>query len=202
MKSIEEQLKNIGLVKARKDKEPTTNNTINLPELVSGKLIELIVNKESFGRMHSFLTKNQLLISSKTKKKLKTRYTESIESNLLDANEIISFISKIDFELANKNFLQRKERRKASRKNKKKINHNKLRPLVNHLGAQMTTQDKIEQLRATSSIGLGLNSNQKLLRVMSSEVRLDKNTTIDDKYDKSILYAAGFSLKNNSESES
>nr|WP_306287578.1 hypothetical protein [Pseudoalteromonas sp. WY3] len=54
-------------------------------------------------------------------------------------------------------------------------------------------------MKAIPTIGLGVESSLKIPKVRSSEVVIDKNTINHHIRDKSILYAAGWSLAKDSE---
>ena len=109
----------------------------------------------------------------------------------------------LDFGLAKERFSKRQKFRKERKKNLSKSNNSRKSKKIYKPPnrPKVTAQDKITQLRATPKLGLGIETQIKIPKVRATDVVIDKNTKQDKATDKSILYAAGWSLANENDSD-
>ncbi len=92
-------------------------------------------------------------------------------------------------------FLHKEKTNDQKVKYRKKTGQNKAAHEPSLIFDKPSTKDKIEQIRGTVQIGFGLESKVKTARVKRVDVLLDDKTMPVKSSDKSIIYAAGWSLK-------
>jgi hypothetical protein len=204
METIKDQLRELGLIKIETNKHPSNFKTVEQGEELDinrqalMKLIELIITCKPFAKATSYLSNQKLLFQPSVRKRLKKLYEDSIKNNYLDEVEFTKYILNLDFELANKRFSKRqalrKERKNKISKKSKKIYKAPNRPIT-------SARDKINQLKGLPKLGLGIETQIKIRKVMAVDVVIDKNTKQDKVTDKSILYVAGWSLSNKNDSD-
>ncbi|MGO2181801.1 MAG: hypothetical protein ACTH36_05670 [Pseudoalteromonas nigrifaciens] len=199
MSIIKEQLLILGAVP--KKQKVIADHKAELAELLFEKLIESIINKESIGKFYSSLRAYQCRLTPVIRKKIRVKHQKAINSNSLDIIDLKNFIKSIDLEAAKKRFIEHKNKKLAGRcKPKLKLKKGKeTKPYKTPKTRKVPIEEKKEQLKAIPTIGLGVESSLKIPKVRSSEVVIDKNTINHHIRDKSILYAAGWSLAKDSE---
>lgn len=196
MASIKEQLISLGVSQKEGSSKLSVHydaGELSLSELTHNKLVELIIAKQPFGRLHSFLANKELRLNKTVRKKLQLLYKASIDNNFLDSIALKVEIEKIDFEKAKESFLKRKDQKNARKSGKSK--KRKIKPYVAPPQRKVSAKEKVSQLKAIKRIGFGLESEVKIPKIKSTEVAIDKYTEIENRGEKSILYAAGWSLK-------
>lgn len=199
MSMIKDQLLTLDV--ASKMQKTIVDPNADLAELLSEKLIDSIINKKSLNKFYSCLNDYQCRLPPAIKKKVKNKHQKAINSNSLDIVSLNNFIKSIDLESAKKKIIEHKKK-KLVRQCKPKLNKRReAKPYKAPKPRKISVKDKIEQLKATPTIGLGVESSLKIPKVKSSEVVIDKNTINHYIRDKSILYAAGWSLAKDNDSD-
>jgi hypothetical protein len=157
------------------------------------KFTDILINKDSFNKVHLFLSKNSLYISRREKKYLLHIYVKAIASNFIDITKLNSCLSTIDLKKAAQRFISVNNMLKA--KILKKHKTEKISAYIPPQRIELSVQDKINQLKATVQIGFGLDSKITIKKIRRCDVLLDDNTKQSAPRSKNILYAAGWSLK-------
>jgi hypothetical protein len=209
VETIKVQLRELGLIEAETNKKNLKFNSVekdkelDINHQVLFKLFELILTSKRFAKATSYLSDQKLLFQPSVKKKLKKLYEDSVKSNCLDEVEFTKYILNLDFELAKKRFIKRqalrKERKKNPLQNKAPKKSKKVYKAPNR--PKISAQDKINQLKGLSKLGLGIETQIKIPKIRATDVVIDKNTKQNKVTDKSILYAAGWSLSNEGDSD-
>ncbi|MDN3490527.1 MULTISPECIES: hypothetical protein [unclassified Pseudoalteromonas] len=196
---IKEQLLTLGVVP--KKQKVIAAHKAELAELLFEKLIETIINKESICKFYSYLRACQCRLTPVIRKNIRAKHQKAINSNSLDIIDLKNFIKSIDLEVAKKRFIEHENKKLIRRSKPKPKKRKETKPYKTPKTRKVSIEEKIEQLKATSTIGLGVESSFKIPKVRSSEVVIDKNTINHHIRDKSILYAAGWSLAKDSNSD-
>lgn len=163
----------------------------------------LIVNKKTHNMLFSFflsievyldIFKNRELVREIIKDPLKSK-SKSKLFNALGLNSLK--LSKGQRNQLNKaiSFINIMHRNKAYHISLTSNVDKVISILAPELGAQNSSEATAENVR----LGLGIESNIKIPRVRTDEVKIDSNTKLKSSRSKSILYAAGFSMKHGEE---
>jgi hypothetical protein len=171
--------------------------TEQLKEKIISKVIDLVLVKTNYEKIYSVFKFAKLRLSNSERKILRNFITLSLSKNFLDSSGFADFLRSIDFDQARTFYQVQKEKARHKRaskraKRKKSLGHSKVyqapkRPKVSASEIIGNHKDRVK-------IGLGLESIISIKRIKADEVVLDKNTDKLKIKDKSILYAAGWSI--------
>ena len=127
MSTIKEQLQKLGYnsqVETQKLKTPEVLNSADdvLLVLFIDEFTNIILNKDNFNKIYSFLLSNRLLLSRKQNKELLKIYNTALKSNFLNFLNLSDYISSIDLNSASQRFQNREklEQVNTSKRIKKK----------------------------------------------------------------------------------
>jgi hypothetical protein len=172
--------------------------TAQFKERIISKLIDLVLIKASYGKISGVFTSAKLHLTTSERGTLKNHINALLTANSPDIFGFATFLKSIDFDLARRFYQERKERKRHKRarklaKRKKSLAHSKgyqapQRRKVSAAEILVNNKDRVK-------IGLGLESITTIKRIKADEVVLDKNTDKLNIKDKSILYAAGWSIE-------
>lgn len=200
MNTIKDQLLKLGL-----KSQPESKKLPNLKESSKDELstkdsfleyfISASVNKAGLDVFFENISMLGLRLSKTDKKKLWQIYNSIIEKNFLDVTTLSEELGTINLVSALNRFLHKEKTNDQKVKYKEKTRKNKVAHKPSLIFEKPSTKDKIEQIRGTIQIGFGLESKVKIARVKRVDVLLDDKTMPVKSSDKSIIYAAGWSLK-------
>jgi hypothetical protein len=176
---------------------------LDIAQRVTIKLLELIIARKHFSKASSYLSNQKLLFPSTIKRNLKRLHENGITNNFVNEIEFKEYILSLNFDSAKELFHKKQLTRKERKKNKSKISRLKKnkKGYKTPIRQKLSVQEKIKELKAIETIGLGVKSVIKIPKVKSIDVVIDKNTEQEKIVDKSILYAAGWSLSNENYSD-
>lgn len=209
MKSIKEQMEalkiNVEPVQNKTDKTNSVTSFKNenpLPQDLIDEILLIVVSNLPAHKCNSKVSdvfiKNQLKIKIIIKKRLKNIILKAKKDSFLDTLAFTNFLASIDADKA-RLFFSNNAAAKASqvkKKNKKPKQDKKaqLKPLAPSNLPKPSAKEILQESRGIKVIGLGIESIVNIPRVKSADVQIDKNTSNDKITDKSILYAAGWSI--------
>ncbi|WP_198559918.1 DUF7195 family protein [Colwellia sp. 12G3] len=191
-KKQEQRVKELEQEKSEKKTKELEEVYVGIGDKIINNIIKLIIVENGICKIHLDLQKLHLKLSPIEKKKLKGFHVSAISNNFLNETSLINFLRSINYPKAIARFTDK--RNKAKAKKKTKITKTQKVQRITNLPAN-SIDDILETSSGLKKIGLGLESNVKISRVRAYEVIIDKNTSLDSTYDKSILYAAGWSIK-------
>lgn len=200
MNTIKDQLLKLGL-KSQPESEKLPNLKDSSKDELSTKdsfleyFISASVNKAGLDVFFKNISMLGLRLSKTDKKKLWQIYNSVIEKNFLDVTTLSEELGTINLVSASIRFLHKEKTNDQKVKYRKKTGQNKAAHEPSLIFEKPSTKDKIEQIRGTVQIGFGLESKVKTARVKRVDVLLDDKTMPVKSSDKSIIYAAGWSLK-------
>jgi hypothetical protein len=171
-------------------------NKVN-EEMVS-KVISLVVAQADYGKIFSEFAVAKLWLASSEKKTLRSYVDLSRIENFLDLTHFSTFLNSIDFDSARTRSQERKAMMLHRKKKQRAKGKNRLRKGKGYQAPKrpkVTAEEILANNKDRIKIGLGLESIISIKRIKANEVVLDKNTDKLNIKDKSILYAAGWSIK-------
>lgn len=202
MKDIREQLLDLGFTEAAVEdlNKLQEDNRFVITDL-KDQFLSVIMNRDELGKFYDVACSHNLNFQKKVRRDLHAIYQNAVKSQYLDISEVERYFQSLNIKLAKGRDKSRKvfvDRSAKNRKSgqKKYNSRSSKRPL--RVG-RLSAAEKAEALRAATKIGLGIESCLKLPRVRRDAVIIDIHTSSERRYDKSILYAAGHSLKSEPE---
>ena len=195
MKDIKEQLIDLGFNEKNLNHPQDTLRflTTNLKD----QFLTLIMHRDKLGKFYEEANYHNLNFRKRVRRDLHAIYETAMRTQFLDALEVERYFQTLKVNhikgkskrkklVIDKTVKGKSARKRASRKSLSK------QPLRMD---NITASEKAEAMRGATKIGLGIKSSLKLPRVRREAVVIDVHTKSDSNYEKSILYAAGHSLK-------
>jgi len=146
MNTIKEQLIGLGLVHIKKSEPKCNANFIednektDINHQVMMKILELIITRNRFSKVSTYLLKQGLSFPPNIKNKLKKLHENSIKKNYLDEVEFKKYILSLDFDIARKRFDKRQEQIKSR---KKKAQPYEMKTFVNSKASMPMTDTEL-----------------------------------------------------------
>lgn len=199
MKNIREQLLDLGF--NGKDLNQPQDILRFLTTDLKDQFLSLIMNRDQLGKFYEEARYHNLDFRKRVRRDLHAIYETAMRSQFLDALEVERYFQSLVIKHTKG---QGKRKRISIDKNVKgkSARNNTPRKRLSKQPLRMdsiTASEKAEAMREAAQIGLGIESSLKLPRVRRDAVVIDIHTKGDSNYEKSILYAAGHSLKHEPE---
>lgn len=200
---------NVTLTKNRENtstKDSLLSNGDSLSQDFINEILSIVISNLSSQKCNSnvsaLFTENQLKLNKKVKKRLNNIISNAKKDNFLDTLLFTDFLTSIDSKKAriafkNNSVAKANQLKKKKNKKKNKTKQDKaaeLKPLAPSNLPKPSAKELLQESRGIKVIGLGVESIVNIPRVKSADVQIDKNTSNDKITDKSILYAAGWTI--------
>lgn len=199
MKDIREQLLDLGF--NGEDLNQPSDILRLLTTDLKDQFLSLIMNRDQLGKFYEEARYHNLDFRKRVRRDLHAIYKTAMRSQFIDALEVERYFQSLEVkhtkgkDKRKKIFVDKTVKRKSARNktSRKRLSKQPLRL------DSITASEKAEAMREATKIGLGIESSLKLPRVRRDAVVIDIHTKGDGNYEKSILYAAGHSLKHEPE---
>jgi hypothetical protein len=160
-------------------------------ESLIDKVIRLVVSKTNYIEVNSVFRTAELRLSNSERKTLRNYINTALAENFVDLLRFTAFLNAIVLDKASTLYQARKTNKRPKRKKSLRRHKSYRAPKRPDVSAA----EILESHKSTVKIGYGLESNVKIPQVRVNDVVIDKNTDKTHKKDKSILYAAGWSIE-------
>lgn len=203
MKSIKQQLSELGITGTRTTNTNKTSHAVvdnskktkTIVHQLQESIAELIISKQPFNNFRKILKIKKIRFTNNIYLKLEEFHRLAVYDNSFDYHKLYKLLNTIDYKKAAVRYLSSKNSN-SKRKNRRKCFIQR-EPVIIRNQQPISANEKIKQMKEATQIGLGLETNIKLPPVRSSDVKIDEFTKQKSPTEKTILYAAGWSLQAN-----